>query len=216
MSFATLLGSTGSPYVRKVRVLLLERAIPFEWVEAAHPVQRRTADVVEWSWQIKERAKLERFNPLGKIPVLLHDGQAWFDSRVICDYVDTVICRRSAVGIDLLTAHALADAVCDLVSSHNAWRRRAGTDKPANANGVQATSAHVRELLSWLESADITADVSSTLATPVIALCVALAYLDFRLPGLDWRASFPKLAAVSAAAAQRSSLAATRFPGERP
>ena len=214
MTTVTLLGSTGSPYARKVRALLLERSIPFDWVEAAVPTLQNMGGGTQWTWKVEDPAKLTALNPVGKLPVLLHDGQAGFDSRVICEYVDRVIVQRPAPQRASSSVHALADVLCDHVSTHNALKRRLLANEAACAADAALTTSYVSDLLAALEGVDVDSDASTQLSTPLIALHVALAYLDFRLPALDWRSFAPKLAVLFASNANRPSLAATHFPGE--
>ncbi|PZP54827.1 MAG: glutathione S-transferase, partial [Azospira oryzae] len=69
-----LLGSLTSPFVRKVRVVMAEKRIECDF-ELHDP----------WS----SATPLSEFNPLGKVPVLvMDDGTALFDSRVIVEYLD--------------------------------------------------------------------------------------------------------------------------------
>src|SRR5512139_3134425 len=69
-----LLGSVPSPYTRKVRVVLAEKKIDCEF---------EIADVRESDAVVADR------NPLGKVPTLmLDDGTALFDSRVIVEFLD--------------------------------------------------------------------------------------------------------------------------------
>ena len=69
-----LIGSLGSPYVRKARITLAEKKIDYKLV-------------LENVWG--EETAIHDFNPLGKVPCLvMDDGEAVFDSRVICEYVD--------------------------------------------------------------------------------------------------------------------------------
>src|SRR5471032_1690497 len=71
-----LIGSLNSPYVRKTRIVMAEKKIECELV-------------LENVWA--SDSKIHSFNPLGKVPCLiLDDGEAVFDSRVICEYVDTL------------------------------------------------------------------------------------------------------------------------------
>src|ERR1700704_3247612 len=71
-----LLASPTSPYVRKVRIALAEKKIDCELIEAS-------------PW-VKDSI-VPTHNPLGKVPVLvLDDGTALYDSRVIVEYLDTV------------------------------------------------------------------------------------------------------------------------------
>ena len=69
-----LISSLTSPYGRKVRIVLLEKKIPFQLQ-------------VENPWL--PDSKIGDVNPLGKVPVLvLEDGISVFDSRVIVEYLD--------------------------------------------------------------------------------------------------------------------------------
>ncbi|NQW94664.1 MAG: glutathione S-transferase N-terminal domain-containing protein, partial [Polaromonas sp.] len=71
-----LIGSLASPYVRKVRVVMAEKKLDYEFV---------LEDV--WSADSTILAS----NPLGKVPCLImEDGTAMFDSRVIVEYLDTL------------------------------------------------------------------------------------------------------------------------------
>ena len=64
-----LIGSDTSPYVRKVRVVLAEKKIEYQY---------ELQDV--WS----PDSTIQHANPLGKVPCLImDDGGAVFDSRVI-------------------------------------------------------------------------------------------------------------------------------------
>ena len=69
-----LLASKTSPYARKVRVLLAEKQLAFEFVE-------------ESAWNAG--TTVPRYNPLNKVPVLVtDDGTCLFDSSVIAEYLD--------------------------------------------------------------------------------------------------------------------------------
>ena len=71
-----LLGSLASPYVRKVRVVMAEKKLDYEFV-------------LEDVWSPDTTIGLS--NPLGKVPCLImEDGGAMFDSRVIVEYLDTM------------------------------------------------------------------------------------------------------------------------------
>jgi len=103
----TLRTSPASPFGRKVRIaaaeLGLEGRIAIERADTGDPAD-----------------SLRRQNPLGKIPVLLlEDGQAIFDSRVIVEYLDglagggRLIPAELAPRICALTLQSLADGVAD-------------------------------------------------------------------------------------------------------
>ena len=70
-----LIGSLASPYVRKLRILLAEKKLDYNFV-------------LEDVWGSDA---ILASNPLGKVPVLVMEGaEAVFDSRVIVEYVDTL------------------------------------------------------------------------------------------------------------------------------
>src|SRR5450631_4250477 len=100
-----LLASHTSPYARKVRIAIAEKKIECELVE-------------ESPWAAG--SSVPDYNPLGKVPVLiLDDGTALYDSRVIVEYLDTVspvsrlIPEPSRQRIAVRRWEALADGICD-------------------------------------------------------------------------------------------------------
>ena len=100
-----LIGSFSSPYVRKVRVVMSEKKLDYQFVE-------------EDVWNAD--TTIMQSNPLGKVPCLVMEGgEALFDSRVIVEYLDTlspvgklipVVGRERA---EVKTWEALADGVMD-------------------------------------------------------------------------------------------------------
>ena len=71
-----LIGSDTSPYVRKVRVVMAEKKIEYQYEQQ---------DV--WA----PDSPIQQSNPLGKVPCLImDDGGAVFDSRVIVEYLDNL------------------------------------------------------------------------------------------------------------------------------
>ncbi|MGV0998973.1 MAG: glutathione S-transferase N-terminal domain-containing protein [Fluviibacter sp.] len=71
-----LLGTPTSPYVRKVRLVLLEKNIAHDYL--IDPPREPGSLVV-------------RVNPLGRIPALILDDETCvFDSPVIAEYVDSL------------------------------------------------------------------------------------------------------------------------------
>ena len=71
-----LIGSNASPYVRKVRIVMAEKKLDYQFVQ-------------ENVWA--DDTGISRSNPLGKVPCLVMEGgEAVFDSRVIVEYLDTL------------------------------------------------------------------------------------------------------------------------------
>lgn len=69
-----LIGSNTSPYVRKLRVYMLEENIPFEF-QNINIFEKEGADY------------LKKISPINKIPVLLENEKPVWDSRVIFNYL---------------------------------------------------------------------------------------------------------------------------------
>ncbi|MBV8122591.1 MAG: glutathione S-transferase N-terminal domain-containing protein, partial [Paucibacter sp.] len=117
-----LIGSLTSPYVRKVRIVMAEKKLDYQFL-------------LEDVWASDAIMKL---NPLGKVPCLVMEGQdsisgAVFDSRVIVEYVDTLspvgklIPERGRERTEVRTWEALADGLLDaaiLVRLENTWTGR--------------------------------------------------------------------------------------------
>src|SRR3990172_9436825 len=100
-----LIGSAASPYVRKVRIVMIEKKLDYQLV-------------LEDVWAAD--ASISASNPLGKVPCLvLEGGEAVFDSRVIVEYLDTLSPVGKlipAVGrerAEVKTWEALADGILD-------------------------------------------------------------------------------------------------------
>lgn len=182
-----LLGSLTSPYVRKVRIVLAEKALDHAFVND---------DV--WSAD----AQVGRYNPLGKVPCLvLDDGRSLYDSRVIVAHLDTLAPapvlippgRRTEVGL----WEALADGLLDAAVSarlEQTWPGRSAAQRSdawiewqmQKINAALAAMADGLGTHPWCVP-----DAGFTLAD--IAVGCALGYLDLRFSELDWRGEHPVL-----------------------
>jgi glutathione S-transferase len=194
-----LLGTNTSPYVRKARLVLLEKNIPHAYV--IDPPSEPNSLVAQ-------------VNPLGRIPALiLDDGTCIFDSTVITSYVDTLndtpilIPRHDAIArMRVKRWEALADGIMDsAVVVRNERLRAAEKQAPANIEmhslAINRALAHAATQLGqnrWCEGDSV------TLAD--LALVSALIYLDLRLAELDWRNTHPTLLAWFNRASARSSV----------
>lgn len=182
-----LLSSTASPYTRKVRIVLAEKKIECE-------IQPVDVQPVE--------NPVNAHNPLGKIPTLiLDDGSALYDSRVIVEFLD----GKSPIGrlipedlrerVAVRRWEALADGVLDaglLVryeSLRDATERsHAWTDKQlARIRRGMAEMAGGLGERAWCHGERY------SLADIAVGCC--LGWLGFRKPGdVDWHAKYPSLA----------------------
>src|SRR6476469_2528943 len=113
-----LIGSPTSPYVRKVRIVMAEKTLDYQFV-------------VEDVWGSDAILKS---HPLGKVPCLVMEGgEAVFDSRVIVEYVDTLspvgrlIPQSGRERVEVRTWEALADGLLDAGVSarlERTWKHR--------------------------------------------------------------------------------------------
>jgi glutathione S-transferase len=197
-----LIGSTSSPYVRKVRVVMAEKKLDYQFVE-------------EDVWAAD--TTIMHSNPLGKVPCLVMEGgEALFDSRVIVEYLDTL----SPVGklippvgrerAEVKTWEALADGVLDaliLARLEANWAGRAKTERSTAwiNRQVDKTHASIKAMSQGLGDKPFCAGIYLSLAD--IAVGCALGYLDFRFAEIDWRTAYPNLAKLYEKLAQRPSFA---------
>ncbi|MDB1113936.1 glutathione S-transferase [Pseudomonas extremaustralis] len=202
----TLFHNPASPFVRKVRVLLIETG-----------QQDRVALLASMPSPVAPDAQLVQGNPVGKIPALrLADGSVVHDSRVILDYLDhqhvgnPLIPRDGSARWRRLTLASMADGIMDaavLVRYESALR-------PVEkhwAPWLDEQRNKIRRTLAELEQ-DAIAELASHFDVASISVACALGYLDFRHPDMHWRADNPKLAAWYAEVSQRPSMLETQPP----
>jgi glutathione S-transferase len=199
-----LLWSSRSPYVRKVMVAAHERGL-------ADRIERVPSLVSSFA----RNEEVSHVNPLNKIPTLvLDDGSALFDSRVIVEYLDGIGSASRLIPLDpvqrlqALRIAAVGDGAIDHLILALLERRRPA-DKTMDGVAL-ACLGKVRTALHWLETGgDLPADAPLTIAH--VSIGAALAYADFRFSDLGWRKDCPRLAAWFDAISQRPSFTATIF-----
>lgn len=193
-----LLGTPTSPYVRKVRLMLLEKNIPHDYL--IDP-PREPGSLVA------------RVNPLGRIPALILDDETCvFDSPVIAEYVDSLnddpvlIPRDNAIArMRVKRWEALADGIMDsAIAVRNERIRPEEKQEPGNITlHNNAISRALDFASSSLGNAPWVNGDSISLGD--LALFSTLVYLDLRQPERDWRMAHPLLAAWFARMAERPS-----------
>ena len=202
-----LIGSLTSPYVRKVRVVLAEKKLEFQFVEE---------DV--WS----KASTIGSANPLGKVPCLIMEGgEAMFDSRVITEYLDTMspvgklIPTSGRERAEVKTWEALADGLLDAAIAARleaTWTGR--TDAQRSSAWIDRQMDKIHASLAAMERGlgDKPFCSGVYLSLSDVAVGCALGYLDFRFPQLDWRSAHPQLARLFEKLAQRPSFIDTCPP----
>ncbi len=200
-----LIGALTSPYVRKVRVVMAEKKLDYQFI---------AEDV--WSAD----THIAQFNPLGKVPCLVMEGgEAVFDSRVIVEYLDTLspvgklIPSQGRERAEVKTWEALADGLLDaaiLARLEATWpHRQAGERSQAWIDRqLQKIDASLRAMALGLGEKAFCSGIHLSLSD--VAVGCALGYLDFRFPQIDWRARHTNLARLSDKLLQRASFADTK------
>ncbi len=182
-----LIGSLASPYVRKVRVVMAEKKLEYEFV-------------LENVWSAD--TAIQQSNPLGKVPCLImEDGGAMFDSRVIAEYLDTMspvgklIPERGRERAEVKCWEALADGVLDaavVVRLERTQRPEALQSQAWIDRHWGKVTAGMAAMSAGLGDKPFCTGNSYTLGD--IAVGSALDWLSFRFPEFQWREAYPNLA----------------------
>ncbi|SCX71266.1 glutathione S-transferase N-terminal domain-containing protein [Variovorax sp. EL159] len=184
-----LIGSAASPYVRKVRVVLAEKRLDYQFV-------------IEDVWSAD--TTIASSNPLGKVPCLIMEGgEAMFDSRVIVEYLDTLspvgklIPQQSRERAEVKTWEALADGVMDagvLWRLEATWPGRGDGERSAAWIERQRTKVEdgVAAMSKGLGDKPFCSGIHLSLSD--IAVGCTLGWLDLRFPDIDWRGEHANLA----------------------
>ncbi len=182
-----LIGSLASPYVRKVRVVMAEKKLDVGFV-------------IEDVWS--PETTITQSNPLGKVPCLImEDGGAMFDSRVIVEYLDTMspvgklIPSSGRERASVKCWEALADGVLDAAITARLERIQRPLDKQSDA-WVDRQLGKVRHglkaMAQGLGESPFCNGPHFSLAD--VAVGCALGWLAFRFPEIAWRDDHPNLA----------------------
>jgi glutathione S-transferase len=200
-----LIGSNASPYVRKVRVVMAEKRLDYQFV-------------LEDVWSAD--TAIASSNPLGKVPCLVMEGsEAMFDSRVIVEYLDTLspvgklIPQQSRERAEVKTWEALADGVMDagvLCRLEATWAGRADRERsPAWMDRQRAKMTQgIAAMSKGLGDKPFCSGIHLSLSD--IAVGCALGWIEFRFPDIDWRGQHSNLAKLQDKLMQRPSFADTK------
>ncbi|WP_309682019.1 glutathione S-transferase N-terminal domain-containing protein [Polaromonas sp.] len=200
-----LIGSATSPYVRKVRIVMAEKKLDYQFVQE---------DV--WAASTTITAS----NPLGKVPCLVMEGgEAVFDSRVIVEYLDTLspvgklIPTQGRERAEVKTWEALADGLVDaaiLARLEATWSGRSEAQR-CDAwvqRQIGKINATLKAMSAGLGDKAFCSGIHLSLSD--VAVGCALGYLEFRFPEINWRESYPNLAKLQDKLAQRLSFMETQ------
>ncbi len=182
-----LRSSPASPFGRKVRIAIALLGFePETKIEPADPTN--IADTLRGQ------------NPLGKIPALIaEDGNAYYDSRVILEFLDEragggrIVPREGQARLAALRLQALADGILD-ASILTVYEARWRASERHEQKWLEHQAGKVTRALAALEANPPALDAARGSLPHVghIALACALGYRDFRF-GDSWRAEHPRL-----------------------
>ncbi|MGK9174882.1 glutathione S-transferase [Yokenella regensburgei] len=198
-----LIGSYTSPFVRKISIILLEKGITFEFVN--EQPYNATHNVMQ-------------YNPLGKVPALVtDDGEIWFDSPIIAEYIDLLGIAPPMLPTDAKAAlrirqiEALADGIMDaaLVSVRETARPAAQQSEAELLRQREKISNGLDALEGYLTDGTLKVDALD-LAT--VSIACAIGYLNFRRVSPGWCVDRPKLVKLVENLFQRESFARTEPP----
>ncbi len=197
----TLYWGSASPFVRKVMAVAHELGIDADIQirnTAAHPVDRDLS--------------IQAVNPLAKVPAAqTGDGTKLYDSRVICEYLDSLhggglfpapgparwtALRRQALADGLLDAALLIRYETLIRPEPQRWPLWIDKQREKLFDALAAMNDDLPD--------DGCHDIGA------IAYGCALGWLSFRFPDLDWRGPHPAMADWHAAFDTRPAMSATR------
>lgn len=174
-----LIGSLGSPYVRKVRIVMLEKRIEYDFV-------------LENVWS--PNTTIQQYNPLGRVPCLMmEDGCAMFDSRVIVEYLDTLTPVGKLIPLngrdraEVKCWEALADGVLDagmFLRLEKTWRPEEQRSQSWMDRQMTKINSGLQAMEIGLKEKAFCAGTHYSLAD--VAVGCVLGWLNFRFPDIAW------------------------------
>ena len=200
-----LIGSLTSPYVRKARIVFAEKKIEVPLIQ-------------ENVWS--QDTKIMESNPLGKVPCLvMDDGGAMFDSRVIVEYADTLSPVNKLIPVSgkeraaVKTWEALADGILDasiLARLEATWRPDEQKSQAWIDRQLRKVDVSLQAMSNGLGESEWCFGNQISLAD--ISVGCALDYLIFRFPNIQWQTTYPNLDRLYKKLMSRPSFANTAPP----
>jgi glutathione S-transferase len=200
-----LLYQTHSPYARKALVFAHEAGLAGN----IQVIDHETSPTMR-------NEEVFALNPLGKVPVLLRDGQqAIFDSDVICAYLDGLHRGRKLIPDEgearwrALRLQAVAQGLADAGIAVR-WET---VRRPEHMRFPELRDGYVAKLIASYDWLEREIDADSPLHVGHIAVATALSWIAFRqLP--DFREGRPHLSAWFDDFEARPSMRATPLHGD--
>lgn len=193
--------SPTSPYVRKVVILALETGLDAK-------IQRIPAATTP----VAQNPDVAKANPVAKVPTLVtDDGLHLFDSRVICEYLDTLHAGRKFFPTDasrwtVLRQQALGDGLLDAAL----LVRYEGFLRPEDKRWSDWADGQMKKVLGAMaEIEKLAPSFGDRVDIGTVTIACALGYLDFRFGDMNWRQKYPQTAAWAQRFFERPSVKAT-------
>lgn len=191
-----------SPYARMARIILLEKGL-------MEDVTLRWCD--PWA----DDKALLAVNPAGRIPALVTpDGKTLSESLLIAFYLDDVSPSMPIVPIsqraDVLHLAGLGQNLMDAAFTTVIARKHYGAEIDQSELGLRRQRA-IQRLIKQLGDELHENQLTESLTLGEISTAVALDYLAFRLPEVNWKEAYPQLQAWHAKVVARESFQSTAF-----
>ncbi len=199
-----LIGSLTSPYVRKVRIVMADKKLDYRLE-------------LENVWAAD--TSIQQYNPLGKVPCLLmDDGGALFDSRVIVEYLDTLspvsrlIPQQGRDRAAVKCWEAIADGILDACVTVVKEQQR--PKEQQSAEWIERQLSKVTASLTAMDGSlgDHAWCMGVNYSLADVAVGCALGYLDLRFASMAWRDSHANLTRLYDKLALRPSFIDTAPP----
>jgi glutathione S-transferase len=175
-------------------------------------LSEKTEMLVYNPWE--DPPELRQHNPLAQVPVLVtDDGMALYDSRVICEYMDSLgndgprlIPQDGARRWQTLRTMALGDGITENVVMMFLEQKRTHRSDEMVERWQGKVELGISAMAGQL------ADLPPELSMEHIAIACALGYVCFRAPHINWRPGHVELASWYDDFCTRASMLATRPP----
>jgi len=191
--------SPTSPYARKARAVIIEKRL-----------QKKVREIALMPYENPK--DLLAANPLGKVPTLImKNGEALFDSPVICEYLDQLEEKKALIPNNgdkrwsVLRAEALADGIMDA-----AYLTVMEQKRDAELQSQSWTNRLKEAIERSLDHANKSLPTNTDINIGTLSLNIALDYLDLRMPELKWRKGRKNLEKWVEKISQRSSMILTK------
>ncbi len=204
MPHIQLLGGLSSPFTRKIRILIAEMNIPFDYLPE-NPAG--------------EINQIIPHNPLGKVPVIIVDGtQEIYDSRVIIEYLEWLSPSPALIppgGMERIAVkrwEALADGICDAGVVCQLEHRRPPEKKHQVAIHRQTRKFERGVEMASKQLGDNQWCHGNAFSLADIAIGTAMEWIGLRYPDNDPRKRYANLKALHERLMQRPAFASTAPP----